>query len=104
MKCLVDLSLIFLFIILKDMYPIQLKKSAIESLFTRIRRKQGIKNFSPHRLRHSLSTEMYSNGCDLIQISSILGHSNVNTTKRYIHPDLKKKLDNYDKYHKKRSS
>ena len=82
----------------------QLKKSAIESLFARIRRKLGIKNFSPHRLRHSLSTEMYSNGCDLIQISSILGHSNVNTTKRYIHPDLKKELDNYDKFHKKRSS
>ena len=80
----------------------QLKKSAIESLFARIRRKLGIRNFSPHRLRHSLSTEMYSNGCDLIQICSILGHSNVNTTRRYIHPDLKKELDNYDKYHKKK--
>ena len=37
----------------------KLKVSAIESLFARIRRKLNIKNFSPHRLRHSLSTEMY---------------------------------------------
>ena len=80
----------------------KLKVSAIESLFKRIRQKMGIKNFSPHRLRHSLSTELYSNGCDLLQISSILGHSNVNTTKRYIHPDLNKELSNYDLYHKKK--
>lgn len=80
----------------------KLKKSAIESLFARIRKKLGIRNFSPHRLRHSLSTEMYSNGCDLIQICSILGHSNVNTTKRYIHPDLEKERANYDEFHKKK--
>ena len=80
----------------------KLKVSAIESLFARIRRKLGIKNFSPHRLRHSLSTEMYHNGANILLISNILGHSNVNTTRRYIHPDLKENLRMYDIAHSKK--
>ena len=80
----------------------KLKESAIESLFARIRRKLKITNFSPHRLRHSLSSEMYNNGCDLILISDILGHSNLNTTRRYIHPNINKNLEKYDNFHKKR--
>lgn len=78
----------------------KLKPSAIQSLFARIRRRLGIKNFSPHRLRHSLSTELYHNGANIVLISTILGHSNVNTTKRYIHPDLKQNLKMFDKFHK----
>lgn len=77
-----------------------LKESAIESLFARIRRKLNIKNFSPHRLRHSLSSEMYNNGADLILISDILGHSNLNTTRRYIHPNISKNLEKFDNFHK----
>ena len=80
----------------------KLKVSAIESLFARIRKRLGIKNFSPHRLRHSLSTEMYHNGANILLISNILGHSNVNTTRRYIHPDLKENLRMYDKAHTKK--
>lgn len=77
----------------------KLKVNAIESMFARIRRRLGIKNFSPHRLRHSLSTELYHNGANIVLISNILGHSNVNTTRRYIHPDLKKNLKMFDRAH-----
>ncbi len=80
----------------------RLQRSAIESMFARIRKRLKIKNFSPHRLRHSLSTEMYNNGANLILISGILGHSNVNTTKRYIHPDLKNNLKMFDRAHKRK--
>ena len=69
-------------------------------MFARIRRRLKIKNFFPHRLRHSLCTELYHNGANIVLISTILGHSNVNTTKRYIHPDLKQNLKMFDKYHK----
>lgn len=78
----------------------KLQRSAIESMFARIRKRLKIKNFSPHRLRHSLSTEMYHNGANILLISNILGHSNVNTTKRYIHPDLKNNLKMFDRAHK----
>ena len=80
----------------------KLKVSAIESLFARIRKRLGIKNFSPHRLRHSLSTELYYNGANILLISNILGHSNVNTTRRYIHPDLRENLKMFDKAHSRK--
>lgn len=80
----------------------KLKTSAIESLFARIRKRLGIRNFSPHRLRHSLSTELYKNGANILLISNILGHSNVNTTRRYIHPDLDTNLKMFDKAHQKK--
>ena len=80
----------------------KLKVSAIESLFARIRKRLGIKNFSPHRLRHSLSTKLYHNGANILLISNILGHSNVNTTRRYIHPDLRKNLKMFDRAHSRK--
>ena len=80
----------------------KIKVNAVESMFARIRKRLGIKNFSPHRLRHSLSTEMYHNGANILLISNILGHSNVNTTRRYVHPDLKKNLQMFDKFHHKK--
>ena len=49
----------------------KLKASAIESLFARIRKRLRINNFSPHRLRHSLSTELYHNGVNILLISNI---------------------------------
>ena len=45
---------------------------------------------------------MYHNGANILLISNILGHSNVNTTRRYIHPDLKENLRMYDIAHSKK--
>ncbi len=78
----------------------KISRHTVESIFKRIREKYGLKKISPHRLRHSFSTDLYKNGADLLLISGILGHSNVNTTKRYIHDDHKNILKNYDKFHK----
>lgn len=71
---------------------------ALESLFARIRKKYNLKNFSPHRLRHTLSTNLYANGGDLLFIMSIMGHTNMNTTKRYIHENKELNLKLYDKF------
>lgn len=76
----------------------KLKNSAIESLFARIRSKLKIKKFSPHRLRHNLSTSLFNNGANIMLITSILGHSNPIVTQRYIHPNLKSSLKMYDEF------
>ncbi len=54
---------------------------------------------TPHKLRHSFATEMISNGADLRTVQEILGHSSLGVTQNYLHLDVKKLQDNYNKAH-----
>lgn len=53
-------------------------------------------HFTWHQLRHTFATELVRNNFDIYNISQILGHSDINTTKIYLSVDtgrLKKQLD-----------
>lgn len=78
--------------------------TAVEQIFRRIRKKYGIEKLSPHRLRHSFSSSLYHKKADIIFISRLLGHSSVDTTKRYIHSDLVADLEKYDRFTIKKES
>lgn len=39
---------------------------------------------SPHTCRHYYAQTQLKNGCDLFTVSRLLGHSNINITKRYL--------------------
>jgi integrase len=47
----------------------------------------AIQHLSCHRFRHTFATEFARQG-DLRTLQEILGHTNISTTMRYVHPDL----------------
>lgn len=75
---------------------INLSKSAIESLFRRIKKRLHLNKFCPHMLRHTLATKLHKNSVSLIVIQKIMGHAKVSTTERYIHLDVDDVVEFYN--------
>ena len=58
---------------------------ALWSAFTTLTRRAGVKNLRLHDLRHTFATRLSDAGTDPFTIADILGHRNLNVTKRYTH-------------------
>ena len=55
--------------------------------FKKACRDAGIKNLRFHDLRHNFASDLVETGVDIVTVSELLGHSDVNiTAKRYSHP------------------
>ena len=50
--------------------------------------KAGIRELSPHSFRHTVGFTMGNSGEPIQVIQKLLGHSNLNTTRIYVEPDL----------------
>ncbi len=55
----------------------------LQSLLIRLGKKCGVK-LSVHALRRSFATLALQNGMDLVSLQTLLGHSDISTTRRYI--------------------
>jgi site-specific recombinase XerD len=63
----------------------------VERLVEKLARLAGIESkVTPHTLRHTFATRFLRDGGDLATLQSLLGHANLTTTARYLHPDAER--------------
>lgn len=62
----------------------KMTKNGIEALLNRIADACGVEDVHPHRFRRTFATELSKNGCPVVEIQKLLGHSSLNTTMQYI--------------------
>lgn len=68
--------------------------------FADIGKRCGIKDFHPHKLRHTFASLNITGGADIASVSSILGHADKATTLRiYTHTNKQKRHEVSQKYH-----
>lgn len=60
-------------------------KIAYEDL-RELAKRAGLRDFRPYDMRHTFGTDANENDVDPITIANIMGHTNLNTTRRYTHP------------------
>lgn len=63
--------------------------SSIEALVRKIGKRAGVKNVHPHRFRRTCATFALRHGMPIEQVSKMLGHEQLDTTKIYLDLDEK---------------
>lgn len=78
----------------------RLTARAVEYLVKRYSIAAGVPvSTTPHTLRHSMATDLLSQGVDLRSIQEFLGHRNIMTTQIYTHVTNKRLYDIHRRFH-----
>lgn len=78
----------------------QLTTRGVQDILERIIKNTALnKNISPHMLRHSFATHLLNEGCDLLSVQQLLGHSSLSATSVYTHVTTERMKEVYFKAH-----
>lgn len=76
----------------------RMSKRSIQHEVDKIAKQAGVKNVSPHSLRHTFATLTLNNGAELAAVQALLGHESPETTMIYAQLTESKKHEAYKKY------
>jgi len=78
----------------------QLTKSGMLAIFVKLKEELNIEGerVSPHTFRHSFAKNALLNGMDIFSLQRLMGHSSLNTTKKYIHLNDREVKQQHSKY------
>lgn len=78
-------------------FPLSIGEDGVKSAFRRARVKAGFPTVRFHDLRHACAAMLIEAGEDLYAVGEVLGHTNVQTTRRYAHLEMSRKRAALDK-------
>ena len=79
-----------------------LSRQGLWKLLKTYAQKAGIsKELTPHLFRRSMAMHLVENGADLSVVQELLGHKNIELTKRYVKNFKPKIISDYTRYHPK---
>ena len=76
----------------------RLQSSGIQFILKQIEKRSGVNNVHPHRFRRTFATRLAARGMDVQEIRALLGHSDINTTMRYVYTNDDQIKSSYEKY------
>lgn len=69
-------------------------RGKISQIVSFYRKRAGIeRNITPHSFRHGVATRLAQRGVDPFTIAAILGHRDLATTQKYVHPGMASRQD-----------